>query len=528
MFDPIIILFVLTIALLEGMGGLPAGPQVDGLWLALFVNFSLLTIVGLAYAMNRLYLRRFDRTGNGAMMLRSYRLAALAKLLLGAHWLVSVLWFDWLGAVRTAVGGDLIVVDETLAVLPFLLALFLVYGLPHGMQQRVREASMARWLDQGSSVPPPVGFWGFVVEAVRHRAAIILVPVFLLSAVAEGLDRLFIRIARENPSFAESQWAQTLPPLAQTVLALVVLSLLPLLLRVLWRTSRLADGPTRSRLTRMCEEQGVKVRDILVWHTSSGMLNGALIGVVPRFRFILLTDGLLERLPATQLEAVMAHEIAHARRHHLPWLLGAMIALVTVCTTGLWLLARPFLLRIEDVQERVFWSDVVSGAALFVAMAVAFLCFGHISRRFERQADAFATQHLSGIRFNRKTPHPTDRCPVISGHAVLAMQRALSAVAAVGGIPPERFTFRHGSIAGRQRALSRLICRPAMRLPIDDVIKRIKIGTAIALVAAGILTAVQIQAEQKDAAEAREQMLREWRDQTEPLRWFRSTLERLP
>lgn len=522
MFDPIIILFVLTIALMEGVHALPAGPDLPALWLSAFVIAILLAIVGIGYAANAVFLRRFDRTGSSRAMINAFRLEPIAKLMIGGHWLASTLCLDWVGTVRIAVGGDLILIDEALATLPFLTALFLIYGLPHAMQERAREAAMIRAIEQGLTVRPGVGFMAYIAEAVRHRAAILLVPVILLTVLSESIERLTAWFKTSHASLAATAWGEWLPSIVQTLAAIVVLCLLPLLLRVLWSTSRLPACPTRDRLLAMCEQQGVKIRDILVWHTHRGMLNGALIGVLPRFRYILLTDALIDRLPASQLEAVMAHEIAHARRHHLPWLLGAMIAVVTIASVGIWLIARPFLLGIENLEQRAFWGDVLSGSSLAAAMLIAFLCFGYISRRFERQADAFATQHLSGLRFKRGQHPPTDRCPVISGHAVLAMQRALGSVAAAGGMPTERFTFRHGSIAGRHRALQRLICKPALALPVDRSVRKIKRVTAVLFVIAIGLSVYQVHIERVDAESARRQMLREWQEQVSPLRWLQT------
>ncbi len=517
MFDPIIILFILSIALRDSTPRLFAVPEVPPVALGVFVSGALIGLVLGAYLLNALALRVFDRTGSRQVIRRIDRVSALAKALLAAHWISSIFWLDWLGIVRSGV-GDTVLLDEMLAVLPFLLALFALYGLGHGIQSRLQEAVIARYLDQGIPLPSPPSFGAYLLEAIRHRAAIILVPVCLLAASSEGLDRAFGWLARRNPGYAQSEWSTAAPELAQLCLALGVLCLMPVLLRYVWRTTSLAVCPTRDRLESMCREQGVRIRDILIWHTSSGMLNGALIGVLPRVRYILLTDALMERLPGEQLEAVMAHEIAHARRHHLPWLLAAMVGVVTVCTTGLWLLVRPALMAIESQEQRVFWSDAVAGIAIGVALVCAFLVFGWISRKFERQADAFATQHLSGVRFNRRLPHPADRCPVISGQAANAMGQALATVAASSGMRPERFTFRHGSIAGRQRAIAALVGRSALRLPIDRVVWRIKAATIVTIGVAIALSVVQwnIEEAERQEAKARAAAIEQFVD-----RWFR-------
>src|SRR5690606_17159996 len=104
-FDPIIILFVLTIALLESVSALPAAPDVPALWLCVFVPGTLIGILGLCFAYNALLLRRYDRTGSSRVILGAFRLESLAKVLIAGHWVTSTLWLDWIGTVRHALGG---------------------------------------------------------------------------------------------------------------------------------------------------------------------------------------------------------------------------------------------------------------------------------------------------------------------------------------------------------------------------------------------------------------------------------------
>ena len=75
-------------------------------------------------------------------------------------------------------------------------------------------------------------------------------------------------------------------------------------------------GDIRSSLERMCEVVDVRVRDLLLWPTGGTIVNAAVTGLVPRARWILMTDGLLETLPRPQILAVMAHELGHARKGH--------------------------------------------------------------------------------------------------------------------------------------------------------------------------------------------------------------------
>ena len=55
----------------------------------------------------------------------------------------------------------------------------------------------------------------------------------------------------------------------------------------------------------------LRYREILLWHTENNMGNAAVVGLVPRLRYILLSDLLLETMDDRQIEAVFAHEIGH-------------------------------------------------------------------------------------------------------------------------------------------------------------------------------------------------------------------------
>ena len=77
---------------------------------------------------------------------------------------------------------------------------------------------------------------------------------------------------------------------------------------------------------------------------------------------------------------------------------------------------------------------------------------------------------------------------LISTDAAWSMIRALSAVARINRIPRRKFTWRHGSLLGRQQHLRDLIGRPVFPLPVDLKVRWIKRGTLLALVALAGMT----------------------------------------
>jgi hypothetical protein len=72
----------------------------------------------------------------------------------------------------------------------------------------------------------------------------------------------------------------------------------------------------------------------------------------------------------------------------------------------------------------------------------------------------------------------------VTAESVAAMNAALAAVADLNGVPINRFTWRHGTIAERQRHLESLVGLPLQSLAIDRTVRWIKALTAAAAVLA--------------------------------------------
>lgn len=155
--------------------------------------------------------------------------------------------------------------------------------------------------------------------------------------------------------------------------ALLVLSL-PWAARKLWNTTPLPRGPLRERLEATASRFRFRCRDILVWNTGTGAVNAAILGLFPRFRYVILTDGLLASLPPAEIEGVFGHELGHACRHHV----AAFFAYVL-----------GFLLLLLLFVERVAGETVWGLGATLATLAGLWFFIGALSRRFELEADLF-------------------------------------------------------------------------------------------------------------------------------------------
>src|SRR5207248_11762387 len=100
------------------------------------------------------------------------------------------------------------------------------------------------------------------------------------------------------------------------IVALAV-ALAPLGLRLMLGLRPLPPSPLRDRLAAAGRRLRVRYADILLWDTRGGVANAMLAGVLPWFRYILLSDRLLAELTPDEVEAVFGHEIGHVKHRHM-------------------------------------------------------------------------------------------------------------------------------------------------------------------------------------------------------------------
>jgi STE24 endopeptidase len=248
--------------------------------------------------------RRLDRTGSTRAVHRADAAVLGSRVAAVVVHGFAVLGLGWLDVVRRWV-GDIVLADELLAAAPVLGVFVLGWWAMYPIDRRLREAVVLRELDEGRPIRPMPGRGAYVLNALRHQAALVLVPVVLITGWMEGVGAGVSRL----PRMGTPPWL--FPVAAQVVGMGLVLTMMPLVLRRVWSTAVLGPGPLRDCLTEMCARQRVRVRELLVWGTHGTMINGAVMGFLGPLRYILLTDALLESLPQRQVEAVMAHELGH-------------------------------------------------------------------------------------------------------------------------------------------------------------------------------------------------------------------------
>jgi STE24 endopeptidase len=189
-----------------------------------------------------------------------------------------------------------------------------------------------------------------------------------------------------------ARWIPGADTAAVPVSIVAVLLLAPWLLVRIWQTVPLT-GELRARLDRLAAAYRLRFRNILLWKTHNAITNAAILGWVPFARYFLMTDALLESLSDRQLEAVFAHEVGHGVHRHILWYLVYFAGCLTLATgIGIfWVLLMPAPLGSfagqADATVYVL-STVLFGLLMMVG-------FPGVSRRFENQADWFASKHMA-------------------------------------------------------------------------------------------------------------------------------------
>ncbi len=480
-----LILLALAVAVFIHDGLYPPGGEADALlpgpWLVVAVLVPKVLLAALYAVTCRAVYRRLDTGAARSLLRRLDRFTGFYQYAVLGLFATDL----YLGALRAVRGlvTDTVLLDELAILLPTLALLLAAWWAYYPIDYRLRYSALMAQADAGLPVYPIWTRTQYVLAQVRHQLVLILAPLLLIMGWAEAVHL-----------YAPSHWAPVGDPrpLLSMLGAVGTFLFAPVMLRHLWDTSPLAPGELRDRMLALCDRHRVRVREVLLWHTYGGVINAAVMGLFAPVRYILLSDALLDMLRKEEVEAVMAHELAHVRRRHMVWLLAAAIALIGLLEVAAnlvlhWVFAGgdpvgPILVGGWDLSWLA--SPEATMGILMLGSAAAWIAgFGWVSRRIERQADAFAVAHLAAER-------SADPVPVVDHRDALAMIAALGEVARLNHISPRRRSWRHGAIAWRQAYLHALVGRRVDDLPIDRVMARVKLAILIgaALAAAGYLT----------------------------------------
>lgn len=184
----------------------------------------------------------------------------------------------------------------------------------------------------------------------------------------------------------------------------------------------LPEGELRTRLMDLANRTGFKASTIEVIDGSkrSGHSNAYFTGF-GRFRRIVLFDTLIAQLTPEELEAVLAHEVGHYRRGHIPKMIAMAAATLLGSFAAIAWLARSdwfnpaFGFPAGELAPSFLLFGLLSGAVMFWFTPLSNI----LSRKHEYEADAFAREAMGGAaplvaalrklsqkNLSNLTPHP--------------------------------------------------------------------------------------------------------------------------
>jgi Zn-dependent protease with chaperone function len=296
--------------------------------------------------------------------------------------------------------------------------------------------------------------WAFAFDAYKklYRADIsrrtyvisnisFAIPVLLPWLFLSGISDIIFALPFETPRRFLSTTEGEIIYFLFFLLAVVVIG--PTLIQRFWRCTPLEDGPHRSRIENLCRRAGLAYAEILYWPIFGGkMITAGVMGLIKKFRYILVTRSLLNILDPEEIDAVVAHEIGHVKKKHLLFYLlffvGYMLLSYVTFDVIIFAIiyAEPVYWFVDKtgISQTTVISGITSLVIIFVFLIYFRFIFGFFMRNFERQADTYVYALFDSA------------APLIS---------TLKKIAATSGQSADRPNWHHFSITQRIDYLTR-------------------------------------------------------------------------
>ena len=264
-----------------------------------------------------------------------------------------------------------------LFLLLFIVYLSILWACAHRSYQLIYHTAMSRRAYVGSNI-------SFSIP--------VLLPWVAISGISDIVQILPFETAKRLLSTPEGE-------VVYFMFFLVIVAVIgPLLIQKFWGCRPLEQGVHRTRIERLCRSENVGYRNILHWPIFEGrIITAGVMGLVKRFRYILVTRALLDLLEPREVEAVVAHEIGHVKKHHLLFYLFFFVGYMIISFSLLDLIvyAMMYFDPLITTFNRMGFNPVTVTSLIFsLVIIAAFLLyfrfiFGFFMRNFERQADAY-------------------------------------------------------------------------------------------------------------------------------------------
>jgi len=192
-------------------------------------------------------------------------------------------------------------------------------------------------------------------------------------------------------------WLETW--LAWIAFTLLLVTIFPRWIAPLFnRFTPLEEGELRTRIEALLRRCGFRAEGLFVMDGSRRSSHGNAyftgFGVNKRIVFF---DTLMDRLTPAEIEAVLAHELGHFARGHIPRLLMVRFALALLLLAILgWLYQEPAFYAALHMREPHIGAALAGFALIVPVFTFPFQPLSSLmARRQEFEADAFAASHAS-------------------------------------------------------------------------------------------------------------------------------------
>lgn len=300
-----------------------------------------------------------------------------------AVWLVAslmIVWaVEWPTVVRSNWGLDhWPLIDEVLILLPIVLSLVASWAIFYDVQ---RSPSGTGGCPCNNDSPPSRRILDpkrIAFVAIRFRVY------FLMSLLPLTVLVLFRDVNAMNET---SPIVTAAGYLATTVLVLVGF---PFILGLLWNVQPIHDEQLTSDLKKFCKDNRLRLAGVRVWHTGDQISNALVAGIVPWFRRIILTDGMLNRFPQHELFAILRHEAGHIRLCHLPIRIGFVLLPLLVLAV-----AEQMGISVNHKLNSALSTIGITGQPDWLIISIFYAVFliaslSWLSKKMEFEADLYA------------------------------------------------------------------------------------------------------------------------------------------
>ena len=330
--------------------------------------------------------RAANDTPDYVAWIRFQRGLLLARILIVVWFALGAIALGYANWVRQLMGPvetrfDVRLPGLLIATFPAIIGFMGLWWSAYPVERLMRERSVLLTLNDGLPVRRPPGFIDYFISNFRLQLLFVLVPVLGVIVLSD----IFTALLRAT-DIKPDRWVGEAILLGSVA---VIFVLVPVALVHVLRTSSLEKGsPLRKDLDDVARVTKQSFHDIRVWHTNHSMSNAAVMGVIRRARFVLMSDLLIETLTPRQLQAVFAHEAGHVRYHHLAWYALYLASFLMV-------LAAPADWLFGKLLATGLTSPDTAATVITTIIAIVFIyLFGMLARLFERQADAYAARTL--------------------------------------------------------------------------------------------------------------------------------------